>query len=319
MKKPDLTIRRVRDFGTILSDTFQFLKDEFKPLYRAVLFIGAPVLLLSGILQGAFFQSFLGIMGGGIGGQGDMFYGDVTNIVVLFLYMLTVFASSALLTAIVNAYFLLKLEQATDFSTAVIWQKTKQLLPKMLGLYLTIMLITVIITIIGGVMVAGLGVLSLFLSFFVVMIAVLVGMFLLSPLFIIFTVQAVEGLSVSDCFERCFNLGSGYRFSILGIVIVMGLVAAFAQQIFSIPLSITTVISTVNTVEQGNQEFIYELFGFISGIVNSFGQFVTAPVSLVAIALMYFNLVERKEAIGLMAEVEKIGLPEEEEEDLYFS
>ena len=50
-----IQFRKVRDFGQKFNATFEFLRQEFKPLMNALLYIAGPFIVLGGIM-GAYYQ-----------------------------------------------------------------------------------------------------------------------------------------------------------------------------------------------------------------------------------------------------------------------
>src|SRR3989339_879216 len=56
METKFLELRKIRDFGEILNATFIFLKQNYKPLFKALLTFAGPFILLSAIATG-YYQS----------------------------------------------------------------------------------------------------------------------------------------------------------------------------------------------------------------------------------------------------------------------
>lgn len=52
MAAAKIELRKIRDFGTVISDDFAFIKQEFKPLFRSVLLYAGVFILATGIFQG---------------------------------------------------------------------------------------------------------------------------------------------------------------------------------------------------------------------------------------------------------------------------
>ena len=53
-----LEFHKARDFSKKINDTFEFLKQNFKPLTKSVLFIAGPPVLMGSLLMGSFIGDF---------------------------------------------------------------------------------------------------------------------------------------------------------------------------------------------------------------------------------------------------------------------
>src|SRR3954454_25357796 len=61
MAQQKIQLRKIRDFGENFSDTFQFIRQEFKPLLISFMLIGGAFMLASAILTGIFHKQALNI------------------------------------------------------------------------------------------------------------------------------------------------------------------------------------------------------------------------------------------------------------------
>ncbi len=57
MNQNKIEFRKVRDFGGLLNVTFDYIKRNFKILFKSNLFISAPVILLAGVFLGIYQSS----------------------------------------------------------------------------------------------------------------------------------------------------------------------------------------------------------------------------------------------------------------------
>ncbi len=54
MNPQKIEFQRYRDFGQIINATFEFLRENFKQLAKAVIFLVGPFILLTGIFGGLY-------------------------------------------------------------------------------------------------------------------------------------------------------------------------------------------------------------------------------------------------------------------------
>jgi len=57
MEQSKIEFRKVRDFGGLLNVTFDYLKKNFKVLFKSNLLISAPAILLAGVFMGIYQSS----------------------------------------------------------------------------------------------------------------------------------------------------------------------------------------------------------------------------------------------------------------------
>lgn len=57
MNQTKIEFRKVRDFGQLLGLTFDYIKQNFKVLFKSNLLIGAPFILLAGVFMGLYQSS----------------------------------------------------------------------------------------------------------------------------------------------------------------------------------------------------------------------------------------------------------------------
>ena len=57
MNSTKIELQRVRDFGGLLNVTFDYIKQNFRVLFKSNLYLAAPFILLSGVFMGIYQSS----------------------------------------------------------------------------------------------------------------------------------------------------------------------------------------------------------------------------------------------------------------------
>ncbi len=60
-----IEFHRTRDFSRKLNATFEFVKQNFKPLGKSILFIAGPPVLVASLVGGSFMSEFMSFSMGG--------------------------------------------------------------------------------------------------------------------------------------------------------------------------------------------------------------------------------------------------------------
>ena len=147
-------------------------------------------------------------------------------------------------------------------------------------------------------------------------------MYLGITLSLFFVVRTQENLSIGAAFSRCFELIKGKWWSTFGLLLVMGIIQAMAGWIVMIPYYILIFVmgfsgefDMLSDAENLSMTIVTVTVVFYA--LNFIVSLLGSMLSYVALAFQYFNLVELKEATGLMQRLDTFGQGEQEDEEHY--
>jgi hypothetical protein len=287
-----------RDFGEKINVTFAFLRQNFGPLAKSILFIAGPAILLIAVVAGVYQAALFNI-----GSETDSIEGPfgIVNEVDPFSYLailsqgsLTSFLSifvSALLVTVVYAYLILYIERADyhDITVAEVWERVKR---HYLAILVSVFVYSVLV---------GLGFLLLIIP----------GFIALAALSFLFIIQMKEGLSLGAAFSRCFKLVSDNYLSTLGLIFVTAVLITIISMVVMLPFGLALGVPTFFSITEGNGladsggtlQVVLIIFQALSSLLS----YLLYAILLIAVAFQYANLVEKKEAAGLLESVNTIG------------
>ena len=274
MNQSKIELRKVRDFGGILGVTFEYIKQNFKVLFKANLFIGAPFILLAGVFLGIYQSSILNF-------QVNQ---DFAQLGIPFLLsMLFTMLSYLIITTVTYSHLMLyKNSELESFDIEQVWQKVK--------------------SIFWMILFTGLG--YVFIDGFGFILLIIPGIYLSIALSLIFIIRLEEEISFFDAVSRSIKIISGNWWFTFGLILVVGIIQGFLSFILYVPNYIVMIFMTFAGIDSTTGETGRILF-ILSSIVASLGV-LTYSISTIAIAFQYYNLVERKEAPGLIQQIENI-------------
>ena len=58
-----IEFQQARDFSKKINVTFEFIKQNFKPLFKSILFIAGPPMLVGSVLAGGLYSDYFGWVG----------------------------------------------------------------------------------------------------------------------------------------------------------------------------------------------------------------------------------------------------------------
>jgi hypothetical protein len=296
-----IEIRKSRPFGEQLNVTFAFLRENFKGLGKAVLFIVGPTAIIAGALIGFSFLDFYSL---GRNGDTDNL---LSSIPTLLLGVLVAFISTILLAGVVNDYVRLYLDRnGPNFTLGELWNEVKgdlgRIISTLLGLAGIVVMVYLLVVLIGVTGMKFLVVLA-----FIALLAF--GIYAYVPLSMLITVRLCEDDGLWAAMGRCFELVKGHWWRTFGLIFVLQFIAQTISGIFVFPVQMLNAMMQLGSVGQpgtGAKLFM--------GIVMMFGLmlgYLLACLPYLGITLQYFNLVEKHDGLGVMARIESIGRGDE--------
>jgi hypothetical protein len=274
MIQSKIEFRKVRDFGGLLNVTFDYIKKNFKVLLKSNLLISAPFILLAGVFMGLYQSSMFNFSAN---------Y-DLQQIGIPFLLAMFFMILSYLIITIVTYSHLMIYKQSETgvFDIDEIWQMVKK------------SFFMILFTGIGYTFVVGFGFIFLIIP----------GVYLSIALSLIFIVRLEEGLGFFDAVSRCIKLIKDNWWFTFGLIIVVGIIQGFLGFALYIPNYIVMIFVAFTGIDSESSGLNRTLY-IISSIISSLGALLYV-ISTVAIAFQYYNLVERKEAPGLLQQIDEI-------------
>jgi len=274
MDQNKIEFRKVRDFGGLLNVTFDYIKKNFKVLFKSNLFISAPAILLAGVFMGLYQSSMFNFTD----------YPDLALIGIPFLIGMFFTVLAYLIITVVTYSHLMVYKQSEDgvFDIDDVWKLVKK--------YFFLILFTGI----GYSLAVGLGFIFLIIP----------GIYLSIALSLIFIVRLEEELGFFDSVSRCIKLIKDNWWFTSGLIIVVGFIQGFLIYALYIPNYIVMFFTAFAGYDQ-EAGSLNKILYIISSIISSLGT-LSYMISTIAIAFQYYNLVERKEAPGLLKQIDEI-------------
>jgi hypothetical protein len=285
MTSEKMKLYQQRDFGEKINATFTFLRDNFLPLGKSLLYIAGPALLLVGIFN-ALSASNLFFNDGDVSPEEVLTTAGGVGIAGI-LALLTV----PLVIGVVYGYMSLYFEKndLEEIQLGDVWEKVKEN-------YLSILLSSIVVSV---------------LTAFGFIFLIIPGFILLTAFSLIFVLLVKERLSFGEAFSRCFKLVSDHYLSTLGLLLVMIILQSIVTSVFNLPLMIFmgagAFLSSSGDFDMENSSAAVQALFIIFQVISTLGSQFMYAITLIAIAFQYGNLVEKKESAGLMQEVETIG------------
>lgn len=278
-----IQFKRQRELGDVLSDTFKFLRLEYKPLFKALLQNAAvPFVIL--IAFSAYYNSvatdFTNILEGSFNASG-VFISLIGLVIALIFYY------GVLYGTILN-YIKLYIENEGIVDQTLLKQQVRADLGRLTGL-----------SFLSGLM--------LLIGF---MMCILPGVYISVPLSLSFAVIVFKNKSVIDAIAYSFSLVKGEWWMTFATILVVGLLLYVANVVFSLPLIIYSLVKAFSSTEQlspANLSGVFDWVYISLNVATTAIQYILAGIFAIAIALIYFNLNEKINQTGTFETIDSIG------------
>jgi len=277
--------RKVRDFGSVMNHSFDFIKAEYRRLGKALLIYVLPFFILTGILlvfvQTSMVRNMVSDLDS-VQPEANFFSGfDWRKMSITYLLQLLNFT---VLSTVVFSFLNLYLKKGPGFEVTEL--KTSFLK-------------------VGG---------KLLLANIVIAIMVLLAsMFLLIPgiyLGVVFSLVApilvFEDAGLGQALNRSFEIIKDNWWKTFGIIFVGAVIVYIFSIILSIPLIIAVAAKSFHVMANQTQAQILSPGYLIASTIISMIQTFAYSLVIIFISIQYFSLVEEKERPTLQAKIDRL-------------
>ena len=292
--KKFVEFRKKRDLGDILSDTFVFIRLEFKSFLGTILKITGPYLLVLLASLGAYTYYFGELLqfdslvsNEGVSDQNALLLAGVVFVMIIASLVTYVLANGAIVSYIQNYTE----NQGTTNYSAI----RKDTFAKFWPLI-------------------GLGIL-VFLSLFVgFMLCIIPGIYLMVPLGLSVPLMIIEKKGVGDAYQSSFDLVKGHWWNTFAAMLVMYIIITVGNYAFALPSIIYVWIKMgvfSGEVDAESMNVFNDPIYLAINILSTLVQFLMNIILLVSLVLIYFNLNERKNSTGALDRISSLGSSQE--------
>lgn len=282
-----IEFRKQRELGDIITDTFKFLRQNFKPLFKDIFRITGPVFVI--LIFAIGYYSYLGM-----DLMSNPFLTDVPSaniemyLISLFVLFSSLVAFYVLLYNTVLHYIKSYIENAGAVDHTAIYRGVKNDFGKMLGVVLLVGVITV----------------------FMLLLCILPGIYVWVPLSLAPALLIFSRTSVLDSISYSFSLVKNNWWMTFLTLVVITLLVYIIGLIFQFPLMVYFFVKALTMSQEGSianpgdlVDWVYVLLNVLSSIF----QYLLSVVVVIASAFIYYHLDEKKNATGTYERISNLG------------
>lgn len=290
-----INFRRERELGEILTDTFKFLRLNYKDLWKVFYKVVGPFLLLLIAVYALYFYFSMN-KASRIIYEGDVNINVFSSVGFGFMGVLSVllFAVASLLfyatySASMNYSVKSYMENNGVIDVDEVAQNVKNTRGRFMGL-----------TLLSGLIVAA-GILFCFIP----------GVYLYVPMSLVFAIAAFKNFNTNDSISFSFKLIKNNWWMSFLTLLVMGIIYTMVSYVFKVPETIYGLAKGILFSEtifgDGDILSIYDTPYLILSIIGVIGQFFAYVLVIFVAVFIYFNLDEKHNQTGSFEAIDNLG------------
>ncbi|SFW29623.1 hypothetical protein [Cellulophaga fucicola] len=280
--------KKKRDLGEILGDTFAFLRGQLKPFFNTFFKIAGPYLVVF-LLCNAFYTYSVGNIINFNLESSDEISSALLIGLSAFLFIISMGVAYAMAQSVTLHYIKSYVENngATNFEQ--IKSEVYSTFWKFIGLAFLV----------GICVLIGL------------MFCIIPGVYLYVPLTLSFSILIFNKKSVGDAFSDGFSLVKDYWWITFATLLVVGIVVTIAGYAFSVPSAIYMYakmgVFSAEIDPSNMGDTLIDPIGIVINMISILFQYLLSIITVVAGALIYFDLNERKNLTGTLERIKSLG------------
>lgn len=281
--QPKIELAKTRDFGEIISDTFTFIGQNWKPLLKSYAiicgFFIVANLIVALLQQHKMLDTIQTNSPYSVGYNFGKYFRSMFGVTYFLSVIFGIFSLTAISLVPLSFIALYKEKGNVAPETEEVWNYFKHYFFRVMGSYLVIVIC----------LVAG---------FFLCLVP---GFYLWPVLSLILPIIVLENATLGYSWSKSFQLIKENWWSTFGAIAVSWIITYAAASIFIIPVTLVTVGSVFFSKTQPSSSAL-----ILTTIISSL-CYVFYMLPTITAALCYFNLNERKEGTGLMGRINNFG------------
>lgn len=284
-----IEFKKERDLGAIISDTFKFIRENWKEYFLTVLKIVGPVLFV-GLVVLVFYMFTMSDLFKDMETIDSNPFGFMSKMLSWVFGLIFVYVLLYILLSMSSLYFI---KSYIENNGNPLFSEVKENLLKNIWKFL------------------GLGVLITIVTVFGMVFCYIPGIYLGTVLSLATSIMVFENKSIGDTFSHSFTLIKDQWWNTFGVLIVVWILLMILGQAFSIPAMIYQFTKMGTMMGSDDPTEIFTIFKdpvyLMLNLMSYVFQFILYSIPLISTVFIYFDLNEQKNFTGTYEKIEGLG------------
>lgn len=304
-QKPKIELYVKRPFGEKMNASFEFIKENWKPLLKFTTYLTLPLCLVQAL-------SLNGFMGGYMSMTMNMTGTDTSELleqlpmlgatyaVTLICMLVGVIMLGSLIYALMQTY-----NQREERLEGITLTELKPLLFSNMARMLKLTMFCVVVSLLAILVIS----LVTALTPFTLLLTLPLAIACVIPLALFTPIYMFENISLTQAFKKTFHLGFATWGGTFLIMMVMGIFANIIQSIVGAPWTIAFVVKALfDSGELAGGEMVHTIgfsfFIYLTGVLMSFGIYLSSIFALIGMVYQYGHASEVVDHISVESDID---------------
>ncbi len=297
VQKPKIVFYKKRQLGEKLNAAIDFMKENWRVLFRMMIYIILPLSLLQGLSLSKSITSII---------TGDLLYGETTSPGEGLITLIGAIGSLYLVAMI---YTLMQRyneheERLEGVTFAEILPQVNKGVGRLLLFGLTFVVAVIVFALLGGMLFAAAAPSLLLLLLFICLLVVLVVPFQLTQAILLFE----RNISISQAWSQTFRLGYATWGGTFMLGLIAGIVVFVCALVVALPLIVFSTVQglfSLSSVASSGTSAAYGLVQYLLSVVVSFFSCIASLFFYVVMAYQYAHAREKMDHVTLENEIDQ--------------
>lgn len=302
-EKPLIKLYRKRTFGDKLSDTFDFVGENFRTLMKYITYLVLPVAIVQTFCMNNFMTGYMESITAITSGGGRNFTDMLQWFSSMGLYMLVGFVAIILVYAV--SYTMMQLyERRSERLKGITFDDLRPGVVQKCVRQLVLLVTSVAIMVVFAVLVALLIGTSPYFILPVIIIAIVV-----LPLFVlVYPIYLFEDTGIVSAYAKSVRLGWKTWAGVVGVIIVLYIIFSIISGLISTPWYIMVMVKNLLATQGDTSGFVssfgYTAILYLLGVVSNFAGSCLTSLMCIGIAYQYGHACDKVDGVGVDQDIE---------------
>ena len=318
IETPPIELYRVRTFTEKLTDTFNFLRDNWRSLLKYFLYLMLPTSIVVALPFNHFFEGYFKLItlaeNPNAFSSSDAWLYGLSTVASIVLGLFSVILLQVFIFAMIRVYMRnpqrLKDIIYADFRDDLFFCFKRGCIESLVGVALAVVVALLFVAVIAiafsvgakfGAVISILGVIFLY----VVLVIVLLPMMMVSPIYLL-----EDEIGVFAAYKKGFRLGFATWGGLFALLFVVGILSSVVQTVTMMPWYILSMVKMFFTLSNDMDKpflhsFVFAFIQYLTCILMYLGYMLSEIFTLVAVTIQYGHASEKIDGKGVAQRIEK--------------
>lgn len=292
MQTEKIKLYKVRDFGDKFNATFDFAKQNFKPMFKFMTYFLLPMSLILGLLMSGMTTAMIAM------GNGTAANSMSDGLLARYGGMLIIIYAAVIVVATLVYSFVQVYEQRDGGLQDLRWADLKAFFKRNCKRLILLFIISLLLGFAAMMVIVLLAVVSLWT------LALTIPLFIvgLLPLCYWPSIYLLEGKKLWPAFIRCYHLGMPTWGGIFVITLVMYLLVQVVTMVFAIPYYIVIGVTAFMGIDGSIGGFgavALQFLSFLSTTLLYFASLTLSSLTILALIYQYSHAAEKIDGMSV--------------------